>query len=78
MANSVINCNIKTLEETLTANAYGTIYPTIPTDRILQIRAVDSTGNFIILPIYRAEMKVYKVPDLTPYAGGIKVRYTYF
>lgn len=78
MASSVLNCNIKTKEETLTANSYGTIYPTIPTDRILQIHAVGATGNFIILPIYNTEMKVYGMPSLNPYSGNIKVRYTYF
>lgn len=62
----------------LTANSYGTIYPSIPTDRILQIRATDATGNFIILPIYNDEIKVYGIPSLNPYVGPITVRYTYY
>lgn len=71
---------IKTKTETLIANSFGTIAPSVSTDRILQIQASGSSLNLIILPIYNAEIKVYSIQNgtLVAYSGTITVTYTYY
>lgn len=80
MASSEIKQLLKTKQETLTANQWGTITPSIHTDRILSIRAVNSSLNLIILPIYNAEIKVYSIQNntLVIYSGTISIQYIYF
>ena len=80
MASSEIKQVLKTKQETLTANQWGPITPSIHTDRILSIRAVNSSLNLIILPIYNAEIKVYSIQNntLVIYSGTISIQYIYF
>lgn len=70
---------IKTKTENVTANSFGTITPSVDTDRIIQIRATNSSLNLIILPIYNAEYKVYSIQNgtLAVYQGGLTVKYYY-
>ena len=72
---------IKTKTETLTANQFGTIVPTIASSKIIQIQATTSTGNMIILPIYNSEYKAYTLNangTLSVYSGSLGVYYSYF
>lgn len=71
---------IKAKLETVIANTWGTVTLSIDTDRILQIRAENSSLNLIILPIYNTEYKVYSINSagsLTVYQGTVTVRYLY-
>ena len=70
---------IKTRTEDVYANSFGTITPTVATDRIIQIRATNSSINLIILPIYNAEFKVYSIQNgtLAVYSGSVNVKYYY-
>lgn len=71
---------IKTKTESVTANTWGTIIPSVDTDRIIQIRATNSSINLIILPIYNAEYKVYSINsngNLVIYQGGLNIEYYY-
>ena len=71
---------IKTKTETLTANQFGTITPSVTWSKILQIMATNATGNVIILPIYNSEYKVYSISGsgtISPFQGSIGVYYTY-
>lgn len=79
--NEVNTKAIKTKTETLTANQFGTITPSVTWEHILQIQATNATSNLIILPIYNREYKVYSISGsgtLTPFSGSIGVYYSYF
>lgn len=71
---------IKTRTEDVYANSFGTITPSVDTDRIIQIRATNSSINLIILPIYNTEYKVYSINsngNLVAYTGSVNVKYYY-
>lgn len=70
---------IRTKTENVYANSFGTITPSVDTDRIIQIRATNSSINLIILPIYNTEYKVYSIQNgtLVVYSGSLNVKYYY-